>query len=103
MTIRQPFAPHYGATVSVSPAAASATVSTDAMRENKQVRFVNTGVNICFVRTFDSRNGGQSATVADFPVAPNSSSTITKDESHDSVAHISAAGTTLLITPGEGF
>lgn len=104
MTIRQPFMPAYGQGQAASATATSATININAA--NKQVRIVNTGTNIAFVRTFSSKtvtSPAQAATAADMPIPPNMAVTITKDESHDQLAHISATGTTLQIITGEGF
>lgn len=105
MTAIQPFAPKIGGTVTVTPGAASAAAQFDAQRLNNQVQFVNTGANICYVRLYDSSvtNPAPSATTSDYPIPSNMARTITKSQSHDSFAYISAAGTTLSATPGEGF
>lgn len=103
MTARQPFAPNYGRNQVLSPAAGSASVVIDPQRLNDQLRFYNSGANKCYVRTFDSRNGAQSATTADYPIGPGAYSTITKFQDDDSLATISAAGTTLEVIPGRGF
>lgn len=105
MTAIQPFAPRYDATVTATPSSSSAAVAFDTQRLNKQVQFVNTGANICFVQTYDSSLPGTAptASTADYPIPPNMARTLTKPQSHDTVAHISASGTTLYITPGEGF
>lgn len=103
MTARQPFNPRYGSNQVLTPAAGSAAAVVDSQRSSMNIRLVNNGSNICYVRTYDSRNGAQSATVADFPVPPNMASTLTKSLDHDTVAHISAAGTTLQVMLGEGW
>lgn len=46
--------------------------------------------------------GAQTATTADTPVLPNSSVVLGKAQDEDTVAYISAAGTTLNIQSGEG-
>jgi hypothetical protein len=96
-----PFNPHYGTNQVVTPAAASASVVVGA--GNKQLRILNTGSNIGYFKTFISANGSVSATTADCPVGPNMATTVTKFEDHDSVAYISAAGTTFQIMTGEGW
>lgn len=100
MTVKQPFNPAYGSTLTVTPGAASANVAIDTRRESKNLRILNTGANIAYVRV---GSGAQTATAADFPIAPGQASTITKDQDHDNLAHISPAGTTLVITRGEGW
>lgn len=94
------YLPRTGSTQTVTPGAASATVTIATPDPN--VRLLNTGANICYVRTFSSTQGAQSATVADHAIAPGQSSTISKDPQHDRLAHISPAGTTLVISTGEG-
>lgn len=102
MTARQPFSPAYGSGQSVAPAATSASVQINA--SNNQVRIVNTGAAIAFVRTFSQASQPATvATAADMPIPPNMAVTITKDLSHDRLAHISAAGTTLQVITGEGW
>lgn len=106
--ISQPFMPKFGSTIQVAPAAASANSATfDAQRGNRQVRLVNTGANKCYVRTFSTLNsattGYNVATVADHLILPGMSSTISKPPEHDGIAYISAAGTTLEASLGEGY
>lgn len=106
MTAIQPFAPKLDSTVALSPGVASATAVVDPDKSCKQLRFINTGANICYVRTFNSANAteaAKAATAVSFPIAANSVTTITKHQTNDSIAYISALGTTLLVTPGEGF
>lgn len=100
MTVKQPFNPVYGSTQTLTPAAGSANVVIDERKESKNLRIVNTGANVAFVRL---GAGAQVATAADFPIAAGDTAVITKDQSHDNLAHISAAGTTLLVTRGEGW
>lgn len=97
MTIRAPFQPIRGSNQVVTPGAASASVNVDKVA--KSVRLVNSGANICHVRIGE---GAQTATTADIPVRANSEVDIQKGYGDDTVAYISAAGTTLHIQPGEG-
>lgn len=97
MTMRAPFNPQAGANLVVSPAVGSA--SSPINPKSKSVRLVNTGANICYVRIGVSP---QTASTADTPVLPNSSLIISKAEGHDTIAYISAAGTSLNIQTGEG-
>lgn len=101
MTIKQPFYPHYGANQVVTPAAASVTITISA--DDKQVRVVNSGSGLGYFRTFSSLSGALEATTADCPVRAGSDLVVTKDPSHDRLAHISAAGTTFNVMTGEGF
>jgi hypothetical protein len=97
MTIRAPYMPQRGANQVVSPGAASASVNVDP--HAKTIRLVNVGANICHVRV---GAGAQTATTADMPVRANSEVDMQKGDGDDTVAYISAAGTTLHIQPGEG-
>lgn len=101
--IKQPFNPAYGSNQILSVGATSDAATIDAGRYSKQVRIVNIGVNIAHVRLYNAADGAQEATEADFPVPGGMSSTITKDQRHDTLAHISADGTTLHVMLGEGF
>lgn len=98
VTQRTPFKPHYGQTATVNPAAGSATVVLG--RGDKSLRFINNGANICYFRT--GVGAGVVATVLDCPILAGQILIIEKPQDDDTIAHISAAGTTLLITPGEG-
>lgn len=100
MTVRSPFLPKYGANTSVTVAAASS--STTIGFGSKSLLLTNIGANICYVRVYGSINGIVAATTADLPVPAGTSRVIGKDQDHDSVATISASGTTLLVMPGEG-
>lgn len=104
MTIRSPFQPRYGSTQTVNPAAASAQITIGG--GNKSIRVRNTGANIGSFRTGRAVEVGGAAnvvaTAADMPVAPNETVTIEKPQDHDTLAYISATGTTFVITAGEG-
>lgn len=93
----RPFNPHRGTNQVVTPAGASASVSICA--KEKSVRLVNSGANICYVRI---GTGAQTATTADYPVRAGSDAILSKGDGEDTLAHISAAGTTLNIQTGEG-
>lgn len=97
MTIRSPFMPTRGSNQVTTPGASSASVSVNP--NAKSVRFVNSGANICHVRM---GAGAQTATTADTPVLPGSALVLQKQMGDDTVAHISAAGTTLHVQTGEG-
>lgn len=91
------FNPRRGANQVVTPAAGSASVNIDPL--SKSVRLVNSGANICYVRI---GNGAQTATTADIPVRAASDVIVRKSETDDTLAYISATGTTLNIQTGEG-
>lgn len=97
MTSIPPFAPHYGTTQTLTAAAASA--SATVTRQDAQIRILNTGANIAFIR---AGAGAITATASDFPIAPGQAATITKGVTADTLAYISDAGTTLVITTGNG-
>jgi len=97
MTIRAPFQPIRGANRVVTPNGTSASVTIN--QSSKTVRIVNSGSNICHVRI---GAGAQVATTADMPVIPGSHIYVQKGDGEDTVAYISALGTTLHIQPGEG-
>ena len=97
MTVRAPFNPVRGANQVATPGAASASVSINPV--SKSVRLVNSGANICHVRI---GTGAQTATTADLAIRANSEVIVSKGDGEDTLAHISAAGTTLHIQPGEG-
>lgn len=97
MTIRAPFQPLRGGNQVITPALASASIDIDA--QCRSVRLVNSGANICHVRIGE---GAQTATTADLPVPAGGSIIVSKAPGEDTLAHISAAGTTLHVQPGEG-
>lgn len=99
MSIRAPFEPRRGTNQVVTPAAASAVVTIDPVA--KSVRFVNSGAGICHVRVGTAASAA-TATVADMPILPATSVIVQKGDGEDTVAYISAAGTTLHIQTGEG-
>ena len=98
MAVRAAFNPRSGANQVVTPAAASASIAIDA--QAKAVRLVNSGTtNICHVRI---GVGAQTATTADLPVLPGESIIVSKGDGENTLAYISAAGTTLHVQTGEG-
>lgn len=101
MTAKRPFMPHYGTNQVLTAGAASLSAAIDP--NDEQVRITNTGANKAYVRTYNSANGTQSATVADFQVASGQTSTLTKGVNHNAIAYISAAGTGLEVITGEGW
>lgn len=102
MTVRAPFQGYRGQNQVVTPAAASAVATLTLSGSNsKSIRFVNSGANICYVRV-GSAVSAASATTADTPIRAGSDLIVQKEEGENTIAHISAAGTTLNIQPGEG-
>lgn len=98
MTIRAPFQGELGQNQVVTPAGTSASVTVNAV--SKSVRLVNSGAtNLCHVRI---GKGTQTATTADLVVRANSEIVVQKADGDNTVAYISASGTTLHIQTGEG-
>lgn len=93
-----PFNPAYTSGQVVTPAAAAASISVNAV--SKQVCLTNLGAAVCYVRLSDV---AISATTADYPVPPGIQVVITKQDGHSILSHLSAAGTTLHVMTGEGF
>jgi hypothetical protein len=91
------FNPQYGANQAVAPAAASVSIAIDPTCQ--AVRLVNSGANICHVRI---GTGAQTATAADVPVRAGSEVVLRKGFGEDTLAHISALGTTLHVQTGNG-
>lgn len=101
MTIRAPFKPHYGTNQAVSTGAASASITIG--KGDKTIRAINTGAaNVMHFRTGIASDGTVTATAADVCVRPGESVYIEKPQDHDTLAHISAAGTTAQFMSGEG-
>ncbi len=100
--IIQPFFPAYGTCQQKAAAAASANATIN--KDNRQVRVVNTGTNIAYVQTYSSVDQAvTTASVIDLPVPGGMAVTFSKDIKHDTIAYISALGTTLEIMTGDGF
>jgi hypothetical protein len=100
MSALQPFSPHYGTNQVLTAAAAAATANIDPV--DKEVRIINNGANIAYIRI--SRNDNVvAATTADLPILNGMSTTITKADGQDRLSYISALGTTLQVMTGEGW
>jgi hypothetical protein len=91
------FSPQRGNNQTATAGAASASISITVGA--KSVRVVNAGANVAFVRI---GAGAQTATTADTPVLAGSAIVLTKADYEDTLAHISAAGSTLYVQCGEG-
>lgn len=101
MTIHANFMPKYGSTQTASPGAGSGTLTIG--KGNKTLRVKNTGAtNPMFFRTGVAADAAVTATAADVPVYPGEVVYIEKPQDHDTLAHISAAGTTMTVMAGEG-
>lgn len=97
MTALAPFKPHFGSNQIVTPAAASASVTIGF--GDKSIRVCNTGANIGYFRT---GSGVTTATTGDVAMPSGAILIIEKPDDHDTLAYISAAGTTFQVMSGEG-
>jgi hypothetical protein len=95
MSVVNQFSQRLGSNQVVSPASSSGVIAIN--QQDKAVRLVNSGANICYVRI-----GAGAATTADIPVRANSEIIIRKSTEETVLSHISAAGTTLNVATGEG-
>lgn len=100
MTIRSPWKPHYGSNQVLTPAAASAVATIG--KGDKSLRVCNTGAALGYFRTGITADGTVVATVADVPVPSGQCIIIEKPQDHDTIATISATGTTFQVMSGEG-
>lgn len=100
MSVHSPFKPHLGTNQVLTPAAGSAAVTIG--KGDKSIRVCNSGAAIGYFRTGLASAGTVTATTADVPVLPGESLVIEKPQDHDTLAHISAAGTTFQAMSGEG-
>lgn len=99
MTVLATFNPRYGSGQTVSPGAASASVSVGSGQKTLCITSLNAVQ--CYVRVGDS---SAVATAADYPIPPGGQVTITKNQDSDYVAYIApAGGGSLHIMTGEGF
>jgi hypothetical protein len=97
MKPQKPFQAKRGANQVVSATGTSASVTVDANWGS--VRVVNSGSNIAYFRI---GTGTQTATTADTPILSGDSIVMDKFKGENTVAYISASGTTLNIQEGEG-
>ena len=93
-----PFSPAYARGIIVLPGAASASATITG--NSQTLCLTNLGANVCYIRMSDV---AAPATTADYPIPGGAQVTITKPREYGLLTHISAAGTTLHIIPGEGF
>lgn len=99
MAVHAPFNAQRGSNQVITLVAAAASTSSAINKVAKCVRLVNPGLNICHVRI---GTGVQVASVLDTPILSGSEIILTKGDGEDTIAHISAAGSTLNIQTGEG-
>lgn len=97
MSVNNQFSQRVGSNQVTTPGATSASITLNA--QDKAVRLVNVGANICHVRIGE---GSQTATTADLPVRAGSEIIVRKRDGDVTLAHISASGTTLHVATGEG-
>jgi len=98
MSVLAPFNPAYTQGQTVNPAAVAASIAVNASA--KQLTITNLGNNVAYIRT---GTGTIAATTADMPTLPGTQVSLTKGGGQAVLSHISAAGTTLHIIPGEGW
>lgn len=98
MSVLAPFNPAYTQGQTVNSAAVAASIAVNASA--KQLTITNLGNNVAYIRT---GTGTIAATTADMPILPGTQVSLTKGEMQDVLSHISAAGTTLHVIPGEGW
>lgn len=97
MSTLAPFNPVYGSGQNLTAAAVSASVTIP--KGTKQIRIINTGLNAGQIRI---GVGAQTATTSDLHIVAGAIETFTRFEDADTLAYISAAGTTFNIMFGEG-
>jgi len=92
-----PFAAKRGSNQAVGPSSSSNSNTLDGTE--RSVRLHNYGTNICFVRI---GQGEQTASTADTPLPAGATIVLEKGPEEDTIAYISAAGTSLYIQLGTG-
>lgn len=92
-----PFYPKKGSNQSAGPSSSSNSKSLSG--QEASVRVVNYGANICFVRI---GKGAQTASTADTPIPAGTSIVLAKGPDEDTIAYVSASGTSIYIQLGEG-
>jgi hypothetical protein len=97
MAIDYAFNPTYGSTQTLTAGVASSSATLQPGTKN--IRVANTGANIAYFRI---GKGSVTATTSDCFILPNTIEIFTKDNDDSVFAHISPAGSTLVITLGEG-
>ena len=101
MSVISPFQPRYGSTQTASPTSTSSTITIGF--GNKTLRIKNTGAtNQMSFRTGKGSDGTVTAVAADMVLDPGEVVYIEKPQDHDTLAFISASGTTMRATAGEG-
>jgi hypothetical protein len=103
MSAIQPFTPKFGSNVPFTIAGGAAVVVQLNGKGNSQVRIMNLSDNVIHVRDYNSTGTVMVATVADYPIAPKSSTIYTKQMSHDTLSLYCAAAASGHATLGEGW
>lgn len=101
--VKQPFSPHYGATVTIATAAGAANAAVSAQAKNLLI--YNDATGPVFLRV---KPAGVStdATVADMPLASKGSRVITKDPNSQNIVSVFSPGGALgnvYVCPGDGY
>lgn len=110
MTAKQPFAPSYGKTQSAASAAGATVYAAPFPADARQLLIQNVGTVLCYFR-MNTAGDTSNATAADLPIAAGQKLVITKDGGNPGVADgqtrasifSTGAGSTVYVTPGEGF
>lgn len=101
MSAEQPFNPKYGSTQTLTANSSSQSATIDEAKSCKQVRIVNPSAGaLAYIRI---GSGTQTAAATDLPIEAGNIVTVTKAQDHDTIGYISASGTTLRVTLGEGW
>ena len=98
MSIKRPFAPHYGTNQVVSLAAGVAQ-SITLSNSDIAVNIANSGNAVLYARL---SNAATTATTADFPVLPNQRERIEKMQDFTTLSLFSPVGTTVNVMTGQG-
>lgn len=110
MSVNTAFAPAFGTGLTLTAVAASANLAltNGATSGPMQIRIINTGAAIGYVRTYsslaaaDKASAGVALMTNDLPVASGMVTTFSRDLTHDRIAFISTTGTTFAIIQGDG-
>lgn len=96
----KPFSPSFKSNNNLTATATAASIPITA--DDDQVRIVNSGNNVVYVQTYDSKGTVGVADDSDYAVFPAQSSVVTKPQSHDALSYMSPTGTTISVMTGKG-
>lgn len=95
-----PFSPSFKSNNNLTATGTAASIPIIA--DDDQVRIVNSGNNVAYVQTYDSKGTVEAADDSDYAVFPAQSSVITKPQSHNALSYFSPLGTTISVMTGKG-